>query len=147
MPDEVLECWRAYIHPEHLDAAGRALSRRSGALAWGIASTAVTTGMRTMAEVWRKRLLFWSPAEEANFTKAVAAGWDRVQDSYTYARSAEWRPHSPNVLPLSLDELKFAEWNGIYWRDYLKGSPYKLPFSLEALRKRARFGNYSLTNQ
>lgn len=127
MPDEVLECWRAYIPPEHLDAAGRALSRRCGALPWGIATASVTTGMRTMAEVWRRRLLFWTPAEVTNFTKAVAAGWDRVQDTYTYARSAEW--------------------NGIYWRDYLKGSPYKLPFSLEALRKRARFGNYSLTNQ
>ena len=140
MPDEVLECWRAYIHPEHLDAAGRALSRRCGALPWGIATASVTTGMRTMAEVWRRRLLFWTPAEVTNFTKAVAAGWDRVQDTYTYARSAEWRPHSPNVLPLSLDVLKYAEWNGIYWRDYLKDSPYKPTISMDELRKRAGSG-------
>ncbi len=45
-----------------------------------------------------------------------------MQDQYIERRSTEWRPYSPNVLPLSADELRLMEKLNINWRDFLPGS-------------------------
>ena len=57
-----------------------------------------------------------------------------MQDQYIERRSAEWRPYSPNVLPLSTNELRLMEKLNINWRDYLPGSG-RASMSIEELKQ------------
>ena len=134
----LLSCWRAFVHPELLEPAKMPLSRRSGPLAWcNLAARPDAASYAALKSVWERRLLFWPADSLPAFDKAMLEAWDRVQDTYAYARSAEWRPHSPNVVPLSLQELKYAQWNRIPWRPYAKGSKLKPSLPIEELKRRA----------
>lgn len=49
-------------------------------------------------------------------------------------RSREWRPYSPNVLPLSKEELSAMKELGIDWKSYLPGSSPPPEKSLEEIK-------------
>lgn len=133
-----LSCWRAFVHPEQLEPAKMPLSRRTGPLAWrNLAALPDAASYAALKSVWERKLLFWPVDSLPVFDKAMLDAWNRVQDTYAYARSAEWRPCSPNVVTLSLQELKYAQWNRIPWRPYAKGSKLKPSLPIEELKRRA----------
>lgn len=76
----------------------------------------------TLLRQWSFQTRFWNTALREEFDEVCKRDWDRMQDQYLERRSAEWRPHSPNVLPLNADELRLMEKLNINWRDYLPGS-------------------------
>ena len=48
--------------------------------------------------------------------------WDNRQDRDIALRSAKFRPHSPNVTPLSVEELKAMNKRREDWRKYIPKS-------------------------
>lgn len=71
---------------------------------------------------WSFQTRFWNTALRKEFDEICKRDWNRMQDQYIERRSTEWRPYSPNVLPLSADELRLMEKLNINWRDFLPGS-------------------------
>ncbi|MDO5451224.1 MAG: hypothetical protein Q4F30_10085, partial [Akkermansia sp.] len=130
------DCWRCHIHPETQETPF--LSRRAGLLAW----RSLVTGSKAAQDEplrakWESRLQLWNGDKEQEYEQLAALSWERVQSLYTYARSASWRPHSPNVVPLSAKELDYAEWNKIPWKPYAKGSKEKPAIPIGELKERA----------
>lgn len=83
---------------------------------------------------WSFQTRYWNTALRQEFDEVCRQDWDRMQDQYIERRSAEWRPYSPNVLPLSTDELRLMERLEINWRDYLPGSG-RATMSMEELKQ------------
>lgn len=71
---------------------------------------------------WSFQTRMWDHDRRREFDEVCQQDWNHMQDQYLERRSAEWRPHSPNVLPLSADELRLMETLKMNWRDYLPGS-------------------------
>lgn len=83
---------------------------------------------------WSFQTRFWDSELRQEFDEVCKRDWDHMQDQHIERRSAEWRPYSPNVLPLSADELRLMENLKINWRDYLPGSG-RAAMSLEELKQ------------
>ena len=83
---------------------------------------------------WSFQTRFWDTLSRREFDKVCQRDWKHMQDQYIERRSAEWRPYSPNVLPLSTNELRLMEKLNINWRDYLPGSG-RASMSIEELKQ------------
>lgn len=113
------------------------LSRRSGAIACAFPGSASDYMASEIRNTWEQIYLDWTPQEAQKYEEAVLHEWSYIQSLYPYARSSEWRPYSPGVVPLSLKELQYAEAHDIPWEAYRKDSKEKPAITLDELKKRA----------
>lgn len=133
----LLKCWSAHLHPELFDMPAVGLSRRSGAIACAFPGSASDYMASEIRNTWEQIYLDWTPQEAQKYEEAVLHEWSYIQSLYPYARSSEWRPYSPGVVPLSLKELQYAEAHDIPWEAYRKDSKEKPAITLDELKKRA----------
>lgn len=87
-----------------------------------------------LKEVWKFKLALWDQKLRNDFDAACERSWAYLQKQNVIYRSKEWRPHSPNVLPLGKDELSAMEALGINWKDYLPNSTKQPEKSWEELK-------------
>lgn len=77
---------------------------------------------RELLRVWQFSLKLWDGELRNAFDRACIRSWNELQERSVIYRSREWRPNSPNVLPLSREELSQMAARGIDWKQYLPGS-------------------------
>ncbi len=136
MPELPLQLWSHALYPELLRCVG--VSRRAALLAWR-AAVADPSSRKPMLDVWKSELRLWSEQGEKEYARQALADWDRVQEEYVYARSAQWRPHSPGVVPLSIEELEFLEdysvrFSDTTWEQFRPHAANPSPVTVEQLR-------------
>ena len=106
-------------------AAGAAFGCRGGAEAfslarvWAYRVALAQDAPGALLENWRWHLGQWDAAERRRFWDTMMRAWDEQQRKYAHFRSAEFRPYSPNVVPISVEELKRMEQDGIDWRAFI----------------------------
>ena len=111
-----------------------ALARRGLAYAYRSFSSAASVPPYLL-ERWRFLMRWFTPDEVAAYHDSLLKSWYSVQATYPYARSSQWRPHSPRVVPLSPAELRYAESLHIDWKQYLPHMQNKAQPSLKELRR------------
>lgn len=74
---------------------------------------------KELTDNWRWHLHLWNEADRHLFTDTMTKEWAASQDRFVHARSAEFCPHSPNVVPFSIKELLAMETSGVDWRTYI----------------------------
>lgn len=111
-----------------------ALAKRALSYAYRVLETCDTVPSY-LFERWRFMLRWTTPNEVADYHDKLLESWYSVQDAYPYARSAQWRPHSPRVVPLSPEELRYAASQGINWKQYLPHNKNQAQPSLKELRR------------
>lgn len=136
MPELPLQLWSRALYPELLRCVG--VSRRAALLAWR-AAVADPASRKPLLDIWKSELRLWSEQGEKEYARQALADWDRVQEEYVYARSAQWRPHSPGVVPLTLDELNFLEeydyrLSHATWEQFRPNAANPSPVTVEQLR-------------
>lgn len=89
---------------------------------------------RQLLRVWKFGLRLWNQEQRQEFDEACRRSWAHLQESNVIYRSKEWRPYSPNVLPLSKEELNAMRELGIDWKNYLPDSAHPPEKSLEELK-------------
>lgn len=89
---------------------------------------------RQLLRVWKFGLRLWDHEQRLEFDEAIRRSWAYLQKSNVIYRSKEWRPYSPNVLPLSKEELSTMKELGIDWKNYLPGAMPPPEKSLEELK-------------
>lgn len=62
--------------------------------------------------------------------------WDTRQEKEIIANSADWYPHSPNVVPFTKDELTQMNILKIDWKQYRPGG--KPEISVEAMKEKLK---------
>lgn len=87
-----------------------------------------------LLRVWKFGLRLWDQEQRQEFDEACRRSWAHLQHSNVIYRSKEWRPYSPNVLPLSKEELSAMKELGIDWKSYLPGANPPPEKSLEQLK-------------
>lgn len=87
-----------------------------------------------LLRVWKFGLRLWDQEQRQEFDEACRRSWAHLQKSNVIYRSKEWRPYSPNVLPLSKEELSAMKELGIDWKSYLPGATPPPEKSLEELK-------------
>ncbi|MCD8061767.1 MAG: hypothetical protein LUE13_05440 [Akkermansiaceae bacterium] len=90
---------------------------------------------KKLSRVWQFRLALWDQEKRHAFDDACKRSWAYLQRKNVIYRSKEWRPHSPNVLPLGKDELSIMESLNINWKDYLPDSPKQPEKTWEELKQ------------
>lgn len=111
-----------------------ALARRGLAYAYRAFSSAASVPPYLL-ERWRFLMRWFTPDEVADYHDSLLKSWYSVQATYPYARSSQWRPHSPRVVPLSPEELRYAASQGINWKQYLPHNKNQAQPSLKELRR------------
>lgn len=66
---------------------------------------------------WRWELRRWSEDEHKLFWQTMMLAWNSLQDKNPCLRSKEFRPYSPNVVPLSVEKLEEMARQNIDWRN------------------------------
>lgn len=87
-----------------------------------------------LLRVWKFGLRLWDQEQRQEFDEACRRSWAHLQKSNVIYRSREWRPYSPNVLPLSKEELSAMKELGIDWKSYLPGASPPPEKSLEEIK-------------
>lgn len=91
--------------------------------------------VKKLNRIWKFRLALWDQEQRNDFDAACERSWAHLQQQSAIYRSKEWRPHSPNVLPLGKDELSSMESLGINWKDYLPNSTKQPEKTWEELKQ------------
>lgn len=112
------------------------LSQR--ALRLALFSLSSSTPPAALYNRWQHLTHIHTAKEESLYNKSLLDAWYTVQDRYHYARSSFWRPHSPRVVPLTAEELRYADSNDIDWLQYLPNSSEAPIPSLKALKTSAK---------
>lgn len=132
VPPNALRLWGSAFFPEK--NAGFRLARRCSLVSW-YAMQVNASVPRVLTERLRSLLPLWTPKDEADYVKELQVAWRRVQFNYPHARSSFWRPYSPGVVPLTLEELRFAQSQNIDWHEYAPGAAKPPSVPLEELRR------------
>lgn len=99
-----------------------------------LASGTENAQYRELLRVWKFNLRLWDRDQRREFDEACRRAWENLQECSIIYRSQEWRPNSPNVLPLSLEELSEMENRDIDWKQFLPNSASPPQMSLEELK-------------
>ncbi|OCA02820.1 hypothetical protein AC781_08540 [Akkermansia glycaniphila] len=135
LPAAPLALWSRATHPELLPDKDRLRSRLDALTAYrymqgcGLAPSGYL-------DYCRWQLGLWTPATEKAYDAAMDKAWEGVQELYVHARSAAWRPFSPGVVPLSIEELEYLDLHRIDWKQYRKGYKGTPNPDLATLRQR-----------
>jgi hypothetical protein len=74
---------------------------------------------KQLADNWRWHLHLWDESDRKLFTDTMTEAWAASQDRFVCKRSAEFCPHSPNVVPFSIKELWSMQTSGVDWRTFI----------------------------
>lgn len=140
LPMNILSLWaasacQALPSPAQWDQGERTRLSAYRALKTYLASHEGNKLLHSLMRVWQFKLRIWDlPLREA-FDEACNRSWQNLQKNSTIYRSKEWRPNSPNVLPLSREELSEMQKRDIDWQEYLPGSQTRPKMNLEELKR------------
>lgn len=140
LPAGLLSLWSGSLpellpSPARWDREERNRLRAYRSLRAYLASHAENSQYRELLRVWQFVLKLWNEELRKDFDAACIRSWDRLQEQSVIYRSAEWRPHSPHVLPLSREELSRMEQRDMDWKQYLPGATPPPPMTLEELKR------------
>lgn len=76
--------------------------------------------------VWRWHLGYWLPADREQSTRILADTWASNQEGFIPYRSRDWTPHSPNVIPFSVEECEYMSSVGLEWKVFRNMDPGSL---------------------
>ena len=138
LPADLLSLWSGTSpdllpSPSRWDREERNRLRAYRSLRAYVESHADNPQYRELLRVWQFVLKLWNEELRKDFDAACIRSWDRLQAQCVIYRSAEWRPHSPHVLPLSREELSRMEQRDMDWKQYLPGATP--PMTLEELKR------------
>lgn len=133
VPGLALRAWAAAFKPWGTAAP---LSRRAMLEAYRYAADKKANA--DILERWRYMLALWTPTDDNAMDAELAAAWDAVQDQYPHKRSSFWYPHSPGVVPLTPQELEYADSFGLSWRQFAPGFKGKRTMTIEQLKDKIR---------
>lgn len=87
---------------------------------------------------WRWHLKLWTPEDKEHFASFMYRSWSRKQDLYSFYRSREWCPNSPDVIDFTMDEVDILESQKINWRQFIPNSPDYLESNFRAMKQQVR---------
>lgn len=140
LPMDVLSLWSGaftdYLpSPSRWDRGERDRLRAYRSMRKHLMPRAENVQHRELLRVWQFSLKLWDGELRNAFDRACIRSWNELQERSVIYRSREWRPNSPNVLPLSREELSQMAARGIDWKQYLPGSASPPQMSLEELKR------------
>ena len=133
-PDTAMRLWNKTRRPELLAPGHRSMARLYALACYRFMGSRSSPAL---AASWQRALALWTPESEKTYNDQINAAWAEIQENHPYARSRQWRPYSPGTVPLSLEQLRYAQRQGIDWKQYrptFKGTPAP---TLEQLKQQA----------